>query len=491
MKSKREFLCTFLFISSGIICAALYCLVDGKMITDIYLPSGSWNDEVFYYKQIEAAINYGLPQGYFGYGETSAEYLTYGAWSVAILLPYILFGKITGGWRILSPIFCNLFWVTIALFVFCFWVKPSKGQKLSFCLMLGCSPLITRFIISGMTEAFFFAAAILMAGIYFKLKKGEYGKGFLAASYFLVGYFSLGRPYLILMFFLPFWFLKKEKFFKAMGITIACALFTIIIYGIISQLLCAPYFTPIINWEFAEKFLEGDISGGVRDIMNKYISGLKEILGYLRSIIKEPEIGEYYLYFVIVNLTLIIIWLKERKNNKNKIILFTLGCNFIVMSAVIMLYSTKAGARHLLMFYVWGIVIISMYSKIWEQLIFIILAMILLLFVPKNAFTYSVPYGEKEKVAENRQIEKELFQVLQLEEGIGWNNTVAWIVDSEYGICYFLPPGFGINISYDGMIYNQMKSQYVLVKKNTITNNSIQTNSSAIWEHGEYILYSR
>ena len=82
MKSKREFLCTFLFISSGIICAALYCLVDGKMITDIYLPSGSWNDEVFYYKQIEAAINYGLPQGYFGYGETSAEYLTYGAWSV-------------------------------------------------------------------------------------------------------------------------------------------------------------------------------------------------------------------------------------------------------------------------------------------------------------------------------------------------------------------------------------------------------------------------
>ena len=161
------------------------------------------------------------------------------------------------------------------------------------------------------------------------------------------------------------------------------------------------------------------------------------------------------------------------------------------MSAVIMLYSTKAGARHLLMFYVWGIVIISMYSKIWEQLIFIILAMILLLFVPKNAFTYSVPYGEKEKVAENRQIEKELFQVLQLEEGIGWNNTVAWIVDSEYGICYFLPPGFGINISYDGMIYNQMKSQYVLVKKNTITNNSIQTNSSAIWEHGEYILYSR
>ena len=486
MKIKEEWLYAILFIFSGVICAVIYCLFDHKLLTDIYLPSGLWNDEVFYFKQIEGAVSYGIPQGYFGYAETGAKFLTFGAWSVTILFPYILWGKIVG-WEELSPIYCNLFLVTIALLIFYLWVKPLKKQMLLFCLILACSPLIVRYIISGMTEALFFSAAIIMAGMYFKLKRGEYGKLFLSLSYILIGYFSLGRPYLLLMLFLPFWFWQKKSFWKATCVTVLYGMSIFIIYSIISNYLCAPYFTPIINLDFIEKFITGDFLGGLYDIVFKYIKGWKEIFGYLNSIFRESEAGEYYLYFVAVNVIIIILWLKQRK----KIILFTIGYNIIVLSAVIMLYSTKAGARHMLMLYVWGIVFISMYSKVYDQILFTAMMLGILLVIPKNEYTYSVPYKEEKAVADGEAIEEELSNILQLDDEIGWNNTVAWIVNSEYGICYFLPAGFGINIDFDGITYDQIESRYILVKKGSETSNFLMEKASLIWEHGEYVLYSR
>ena len=338
-----------------------------------------------------------------------------------------------------------------------------------------------------MTEALFFSAAIIMAGMYFKLKRGEYGKLFLSLSYILIGYFSLGRPYLLLMLFLPFWFWQKKSFWKATCVTVLYGMSIFIIYSIISNYLCAPYFTPIINLDFIEKFITGDFLGGLYDIVFKYIKGWKEIFGYLNSIFRESEAGEYYLYFVAVNVIIIILWLKQRK----KIIVFTIGYNIIVLSAVIMLYSTKAGARHMLMLYVWGIVFISMYSKVYDQILFTAMMLGILLVIPKNEYTYSVPYKEEKAVADGEAIEEELSNILQLDDEIGWNNTVAWIVNSEYGICYFLPAGFGINIDFDGITYDQIESRYILVKKGSETSNFLMEKASLIWEHGEYVLYSR
>lgn len=42
-------------------------------VTDIYLPASSWSDEVVYSKQLSAVVQYGAPQGYFGFNESHAE----------------------------------------------------------------------------------------------------------------------------------------------------------------------------------------------------------------------------------------------------------------------------------------------------------------------------------------------------------------------------------------------------------------------------------
>ena len=40
-------------------------------VTEIFLPVSSWSDEVIYSKQLAAAVQYGAPQGYFGFNEVA------------------------------------------------------------------------------------------------------------------------------------------------------------------------------------------------------------------------------------------------------------------------------------------------------------------------------------------------------------------------------------------------------------------------------------
>ena len=42
-----------------IVCCVIYCGLQGYSLFDVYLPSSEWNDELFYYKQVEGILEYG------------------------------------------------------------------------------------------------------------------------------------------------------------------------------------------------------------------------------------------------------------------------------------------------------------------------------------------------------------------------------------------------------------------------------------------------
>lgn len=66
-------------------------------VTEIFLPVSSWSDEVIYSKQLAAAVQYGAPQGYFGFNESHAAVGTYAAWGPAVFLVYALPGLLLRG----------------------------------------------------------------------------------------------------------------------------------------------------------------------------------------------------------------------------------------------------------------------------------------------------------------------------------------------------------------------------------------------------------
>ena len=63
-KHRKLILQTLLFSLFPLICAFAYCLKDGRIPADVFLPASYWNDELMYFKQVEAIVSHGLPQGW-------------------------------------------------------------------------------------------------------------------------------------------------------------------------------------------------------------------------------------------------------------------------------------------------------------------------------------------------------------------------------------------------------------------------------------------
>ena len=73
-----------------LVACVIYAALQGVMLWDINniaanLPD--YNDGIFYVKQIDAMVHYGMPKGYFGYNESAAQIGTLGAWPVFLFYP--------------------------------------------------------------------------------------------------------------------------------------------------------------------------------------------------------------------------------------------------------------------------------------------------------------------------------------------------------------------------------------------------------------------
>ena len=97
---------------------------------DISIITSGWNDETTYYKQIEAMITYGNPQGYFGFNESHSIYGNFAAWSPVLLMPYVIIGKLFT-WNYYTSIIFHLFiWIS-AFLLLTISLRPDYKQLLS------------------------------------------------------------------------------------------------------------------------------------------------------------------------------------------------------------------------------------------------------------------------------------------------------------------------------------------------------------------------
>ena len=105
-------------------------------VTDIYLPASSWSDEVVYSKQLSAVVEYGAPQGYFGFNESHADIGTFAAWGPAIFWLYAIPGFFLRGQN--AFLWCNLFFVAAGWLVFARAARLKAWQQAAFAVVLAC-----------------------------------------------------------------------------------------------------------------------------------------------------------------------------------------------------------------------------------------------------------------------------------------------------------------------------------------------------------------
>ena len=522
-KTDKRYFCFLkaaLMAALPFLCCVVSCAMQGKTIGQVYLPGSEWNDELFYFKQVESMVEFGYPKGYFGFNESHALKLSYAAWSPVLVFPWIIWGVIFG-WNMMSPIICNIVLLTVAMFVFVWLVKPTWKQlgvlALLFCLY---TPFV-RYMLSGMPEVICFSMLIIFYGIAVSyLKKETVAK--IVWLFVISGLLTLMRPYMILFMLLPmfFWARRKKWLGFAGSVVVICTTFGI--YAMIKHYFGAEYFAPLFFMDWITAFFEKGFVGGLHNLFSTLYWKGKDFLahtiqGYRSGLASGAFFGGYLTVMAVLLYQSFADWRKIRREHKaienseaealdisNNGILETgvtnreskiseiknqfivelhLAFSFIGMFfALLLMYKLTEGSKHLLTLIAVGIFVISlMRTKFYKKAVLVgAMFAYLYSYMAIEPYDYQVPF-----VAEEREIQVEAWREIFAEELIitevnipNYDNVIIWVfsdmtpegsVTNKWQLLYGLPKGFGISCCYSDYILNHfetLQSRYIATVSN-------------------------
>lgn len=480
-----------------VLCCLVYCAMQGRSVGEVYLPGSEWNDELFYYKQVEGIVNYGYPQGYFGFNESHALKLSFAAWSPVLVFPWIIWGAVFG-WNMMSPVICNILLMTLACFLFVWLVKPGWKQlgvtALLFCLY---TPFV-RYMLSVMPEVICFSLLIIFYSLAVNYLNGE-KKYKLALLFALSGLLTLMRPYMLLFMLLPayLWFRKSGW----RGLIGSGAVFAAVlaVYAVIKHYLGAEYFTPLFFTDWVDAFFEQGLLGGIR-----YTAGK---LYYMASSFKAHTVqgfrtglasGAFFAGYLIMMLVVLGQSLKDFSSRrmlkrqlaaneeaskagrytKYLIIEVHFAVSLVAMLfALLLMYKLTEGSKHLLTFMAAGVFLIGiMHTRFYKKAVVIGAAFAYFYsYMALDPYDYQVPFAEEQRVAQVESWQEALDGAvsLNLEEVPSYENSVIWVLwdqsaegskNVKWQLLYALPEGFGISCCEKEYVmehFENLQSRYI------------------------------
>ena len=508
------------------LCCAVSCAVQGKTIGQVYLPNSEWNDELFYFKQVEGIVRFGYPQGYFGFNESHALRLSFAAWSPVLLFPWILWGLVFG-WNLMSPIYCNLFLMTLCCFLFVWLVRPSWRQTgvlaLLFCLY---TPFV-RYILSGMPEIICFTMVILFYGLALNYLRCE-KKWKLVLLIVMSAVMTLMRPYMLLFLLLPlFFWIRKSGWKGALGsvLVLGTALGA---YACIKHYLGAEYFAPLFFTDWVTAYFEQGLLGGLRYSVTRlhYMgrSFLQYTLeGFRSGMAAGAFFGGYLAVMAVLFFQSVRDFLKWRRRKKNGlsekpdcdgglagrlIIEAHLACSYAAMLfALLMMYKLTEGSKHLLTFMAVGLFLVAMMETRFYRKAVFVGAVFAYLFSYKAVapYDYQVPFVTEERRAQVEEWSGAFHDRLQLlrKRAPDFENDVIWVVQDETadGIEYIvwqpmygLPEGFGISCCMPEYVIQNLdglQSRYMLTASGGKIDEMCQSHGGfeELYRSGPLVLY--
>ncbi|MCD7841977.1 MAG: hypothetical protein LUG56_05840, partial [Lachnospiraceae bacterium] len=345
-----------------LVCCVVRCLLTGHSIADIYLPASDWNDELFYYKQVEGMLKYGYPYGYFGFNESHAFVLSFAAWSPVLLWPWLLWGLLFG-WNLLSPVYCNIFMMMLAVFLFVWLVKADRAQCIRIAVLFILFPLFSRYMLSSMPEITCFAMLIIYWGLAYSYYQQE-NAGKLAGMFALSAIMTLMRPYLIVFLALPMLILIWKKKWAGLVGSLCIGGVTGVLYICINHFLAAEYFTALFDVSWLTNFIHHGFAQGLQELTAKLTYNFADFFrNCYRGLTEGLATGAFFIGFLVVMVLLLIytITCLRRKEWKEGILYGHLFLSFLAMwIALILMYKMQEGSKHLLTFIAVGIFALSM-----------------------------------------------------------------------------------------------------------------------------------
>lgn len=493
-----------------LMCCLVYCRMRGRGLGEVYLPSSPWNDELFYYKQVEGIIHFGYPQGYYGYNESHALKLSFGAWSPVLVFPWILWGLLFG-WNLTSPVICNIVLLTLCCFLFVWLTRPTWKQlgilSVLFCLF---TPF-TRYMLSVMPEVICFSMLITFYGLVINyLRRETVCK--LVMLFVFSGVMTLMRPYLALFMLLPayLWIRRDRKHVCRWVAIFGSAVILGTVFGIYVCMMhyCgAEYFEPWFYTDWILIYFEKGISAGIRNTLKIiYYKGSNFITlmqqGFKDGLASGAFFAGYMVCMGILAIQSFLDWnelkrlarkrteaggkdvdgqkTEERSDVRNRLIIEVhLAFSFIAMLfALLLMYKLTEGSKHLLTFIAAALFVIAlMETKFYKKAVLLgVTFAYFYSYMAVDPYDYAVPFVQEERKAAVESWGEALAGklVLERENVPNYENVVIWVfndvvdgtaVKTEWHLLYGLPEGFGISCCMQDYIieyFDDLQSRYLI-----------------------------
>lgn len=514
------------------VCCLVYCAGQGRGLTEVYLPVSEWNDELFYYKQVEGMVAYGYPQGYFGFNESHALKLSFAAWSPVLVFPWVLWGVLFG-WNMMSPIFCNIVLMSLCCFLFVWLVRPGWKQlgilTVLFCLY---TPFV-RYMLSVMPEVICFSMLILFYSMAINYLRRATGWK-LALLFLLSGVMTLMRPYMLLFLLLPAWFWIRESKWKGAAGSLAVVTAVLGLYAYIKKNYGAEYFAPLFFTDWVTAFFEQGLFGGIRYTLGKlYYMGRDFGRHTIQGIRTGLASGAFFGGFLACMAVLMIQslrdclalreqgkvsqepsqGLREQKLMEDRkaflVIEAHLAFSFVAMFfALLLMYKLTEGSKHLLTFMAAALFIISlMETKFFKKAVLTgIVFAYFYSYMAVDAYDYQVPFVAEERRECVEQWREALSEELTVnrENAPSYENVVIWLlydtvegehVNTKWQLLYALPKGFGISCCMPEYVeehFESLKGKYLCMPAGgAAEERCVRAGYRKVVGNGETVLYQR
>lgn len=477
-----------------LLCCFVRCALDGEAISSVWLPGGLWNNELVFYKQVEGIVHYGYPQGYFGFNESHALKLSFGARSPVLVFPWVIWGLIFG-WDLWSPVVCNIVLTSLVCFLFVCMTKPAWKQLGVLALLFSLYAPFTRYMLSGMAEILCYDMLILFYAL--AVNYLDRKKAYKLVLLFILGVvMTLMRPWLLPVLLLPAYLLTRRSGWKGAAGSAAVAGAALGGYVCIRHYLCAEYFAPSCFAGWADIFGEKGILGGIRfGITRLHYAGRGFAAG------NGPFLCGCVLLLCILAGQSILDWRRfraldraskdsvvrdeenvagRRKLYNRLVVQLHLAISFTAVFFVLLLMcGSEEGSMYLMTLMAAGVFVVALMDTKY----FVKAALLGLSFVwlyshmAADPLYHELPYRQEER-AEQFAAWEEVFDIrleLERESGVpNYDNSVIWVFQDEtsdgsleftsWQFLYALPEGFGISCCTREYIienFDGLESRYI------------------------------
>ncbi len=524
-------------ILAGIV-AVYYYLRNGGMSA---VPALMWNDEAAYYQLIKTYTEYLSPAGYWGFNGNHAILGTGGAWSPAIIWPYVIFAHI-------FPLskgfvyFVNLFYITLANLIFYFCVKPDTKQSIKLALAQAGSAVFVLYLSVNMSEMFRYAIVIVLAGLLYQIyfKTSPKIVKYVVAPLLII---CATQVYIFFAFCVPiyvFGIMKQCKLWKKLVVSVVALGIEALGSYYLLHLISSNY-----NIHKTERLLNAvksmDIGGAIRAFLGMVKQGAGDVFRLWTYVYTNPLIPFHVLFalvLVLAALGIVVVFILKKKKGK----LLSNNSNFEqekaeqncgtvkmhpskdVTIAIIVIYSIALFFGMYMTLYsidpftfmrgtyivvIFAMYLMAMMGEKWLYNGLLALQAVSLFFLPVNMdYFMTGHYMSVEEYAEWDMLEDKIADVISVSETENpWDNTVAMYTMEPKAICA-MPAGVGVNfIMEDGILPEE--AEYLFFSKTPASEQNsgwivrdyetfcsefaerLETEYTAIYEDELYIIYRK